>query len=149
MLNISLKGDDIIKEKIERARKRTKNYRKFFANVVKPDLQRQFDQVFERQGVPRWKQLRPATIAQKREDGITGRILERKGRLRRAYSTDSPDSTWTITDNKLKFLNRVPYAEFHEEGQGVPKREVVASVLRDKSVRRQLIKKLKDYILKP
>ena len=121
--------DDLI-ESLEETRKRLKDFRPFLEDFAKPEMHLQADELFELSGATewgRWAKLKASTVAQKTRAGYDLRILHRKGRLRRAYTQDSPDSRVKITKNRLLFTNTVPYAGFHESGTSrMPARKVVS-----------------------
>lgn len=152
MLKIKLAGSEKIIRELEVKHARLTNYRAFFEDVVVPALFARFDEIFEKEGAvggaPRWKPLRPATLAEKRRRGYRLEILQRKGRLRRAYTGRSSDTRIDITANTLRFQNRVPYGIYHERGgRRLPKREVVGRILAYKAFHQDLRTGLAEELL--
>lgn len=71
-----------------------------------------------------WRELKPATVAQKRRDGWTGDILVREGTLRRAVS-DRPLQLERLGAHDMAAGTRLSYAGYHHRGApraGIPKR---------------------------
>ena len=119
--------------------KRFEDRSAFHRDVARPLLLSEFGRIFARQGDPAWTPLAPETVEEKTRAGYDLRILHRKGRLRKAYTAPGgTDSEVRITKEYLEFENRVPYAIYHEEGRGVPMRQVAGQVVANKKFRRTL-----------
>lgn len=84
---------------------------------------RQFGTQGKRWRTP-WRELQPATVAQKRYAGWMGDILVREGTLRRSVS-DRPMQLERLGAHDMSAGTRVPYATYHHRGApraNIPKR---------------------------
>lgn len=153
MLNIkfSVLRSEETEKTLRTLKKRLSNYREYFETVVGPAIFEGFAEVFRKEGAVgqsrRWKPLAPATLAEKKARGLRLEILRRTDRLRKAYSHHTLDTEVKISKNQLVFRNKVPYGATHEVGTSrVPKRTVIARLVKYKEFHRKIEDGLSQYI---
>lgn len=144
MLDIRLTGTAAAIQQIDDQKQKLTDYREYFEQTVRPALFRRFAEIFEREGAvggfPRWQQ---------RRSGGEGPILQRTGRLYRAYTGRSAEGRIRISARSLLYENLVPYAIFHETGtrRGLPRRTVVARLLAYKEFRNDINTGLSRFLM--
>lgn len=80
---------------------------------------------FEHAG-PGWQRLAKSTeIKKARRIGGPSRILVDSGRLLGSFSKGTDDNINRVEALRGEFGSTVPYGIFHQEGRGVPKREII------------------------
>ena len=146
MLNFTLQGHDRLKQALGAQKERLEDLRPFHTAVTKPELLRAFADIIAAQGKPSWAALAVATIEEKQKHGYPLDILVRKGRLRKSYTQEGGENRITITRDSLTFESLVPYAVYHEQGRGVPQRQIAGQVLRNKEFLRRINRKTISYI---
>ena len=91
-----------------------------------------------------WKQLAPSTIESKKAHNLDPRILRATGDLFEAMTRRGDGKQVAVAKRDgLVFGTTLPYAQFHQQGRGVPKRPVVELKEPD---RREIIKIIQHYI---
>lgn len=110
-------------ERIGRIKSVMKNLSGFHKKHTRPRLFKRADEVFASRGEGSWKPLHPITIAKKGHS----KILIDTGRLKKSY-TGGTEGIVRIEKNTITYGSKVPYARYHERGEGVPKRSVTEHV---------------------
>ena len=150
MLNIRLSGSDLLIKTLVEKKKRLTNYREYFEDYATPALFKRFDDIFQKEGAaggqPRWKALRARTLAEKKRKGHRLEILRRTDRLYKAYTGKSGDTRISIHPQSLTYKNLVGYGAYHEAGEGVPKRTVIARLLAYKEFHNDLKNGMSKYL---
>lgn len=78
-----------------------------------------------------WPGLDPRYAAQKARRYPGRTILERTGRLRASLQVETSDSIVESSVGRLVLGTRVPYARYHQRGDGVPRRAPIDVTNRD------------------
>ena len=79
---------------------------------------------FDAEG-PGWTPLAESTKRRKAAEGLDPRILHATLALRRSLTEDDAGGYTVILNNALIFGTSVPYARFHQKGEGLPQRKVL------------------------
>lgn len=114
------------KRKLEAMRERAQNVQpawNAFVDWFAHGNRQQFGTQGKRWGTP-WRELKPATVAQKRSAGYTGDILVRDSTLLRSVA-DRPMGLERIGPHDMEVGTTVRYAAFHHYGApraGIPAR---------------------------
>jgi phage gpG-like protein len=122
-----------------RARTATRDTASTVGAIFRQSEQRRFDA-----GGPGWPPLAEATREKKQQQGLDPRILRATEVLFRSLT--EPQAAMQIDEHapdQMRFGTTVPYARFHDTGQGVPERTLIE--LRP-SERRQITEALETYI---
>ena len=117
-----------------------KNLSGFHKKYTRPRLFERANEVFASRGEGAWEGLNAITIAKKGH----AQILVDSGRLRKSYTGGSGNIT-RIDKNKITFGSKVPYAVYHEEGRGVPKRSVTEHI-NSRKLKGRLTRDLNTYL---
>lgn len=93
-----------------------------------------------------WAPLAASTLARKRANGLDERILRATGALYESLEETSSggDAIRHADPTQMVFGTTVPYARYHQLGQGVPRRRPVELAERD---RQGLVKTLQRYVM--
>ncbi len=132
-LNVQLKG---LAEAIREVEDRTGKTSDFSTAFLEVDLavgsffRRRFDAEGGSDGSSKWSPLAPSTLkARQRSGGNRGGILWDFGNLRASLAKLGPDSIRVITSHSYERGTNRPGAVAHQEGRGVPKREIIPDPL--------------------
>lgn len=73
-------------------------------------------------------------------------LMDDTGRLRNSLGSPSgnADSVRRVDNKGIVWGTRVPYAQYHQEGRGVPKRPVLGS---NKTMQREVARVLRRYVV--
>ena len=124
-MDVAVEGDKLAADRILQVGERAADVR-----PARPLL----DPIFRREEVagfaedgPGWQALADATVALKENNGWDPRILRRTGELERRLTSTGEDLEVGLmgSPTEIAFGTTVPYARFHQYGEGVPRREVV------------------------
>lgn len=114
------------------------------ANSLRRSTTRQFDSQGA-YGSGGWDQLADSTIARKRAAGLDPRILHATRRLRDSLTEEGNDEQISIARHDgLDFGTTVPYAGFHQKGEGVKQRRPVQL---PESDRREVVRILQRHLV--
>lgn len=91
-----------------------------------------------------WPALAPSTVAYKAARNLDPRILRATGDMFRALTSDDSLSVAAPRKDGLVFGTTLPYAPYHQQGRGVPKRPPVE--LRETD-RRDIIKVIQRFVV--
>ncbi len=91
-----------------------------------------------------WAPLAASTIASKQRQGLDSRILHATGALRDSLAGEGTGALREVTRSQLIFGTTVPYARFHQLGQGVPQRRPLEAPEGD---RREMVRILQRAIV--
>jgi phage gpG-like protein len=86
----------------------------------------QFDTEGKAGATGKWKELSPDYASWKELYYPGAKILERTGRLVESLTATTSDTVKNIGKLSAEFGTRVEYARNHQDGIGVPKREVIS-----------------------
>lgn len=101
----------------------------FWKRHVQPYTYTVIDRIFGTEGYGRWAALSPQYAARKAITHPGQSILRRNDVYYRAATSENhSDSVTNIEPLALVLGVSTPYAQFHEQGQGVPQRAVYALV---------------------
>jgi phage gpG-like protein len=124
-INVDVVGDRLAAERLLQLGERAADMR-----PVKPLLDPVFHEDeqhrFDMDG-PGWRPLAAATRELKKQHGWDARILRRTGELERSLTQrgEELEPSRMGPRDELAFGTTVPYARFHQYGQGVPRRELI------------------------
>jgi phage gpG-like protein len=129
-IRFDAKGWAQARQELRRMRERAQNAQpawNAFLDWFAHGNRQQFGTQGKRWGTP-WRELKPATVAQKRNLGFTGDILVRDSILLRSIS-DRPMNFERIGPHDMVAGTAVPYAGFHH--RGAPRARIPARPLWD------------------
>jgi phage gpG-like protein len=124
-LQVEVVGEQVAAERLLQVGERAADVR-----PVKPQLdplfRRDEEARFAADG-PGWTALKDSTVALKQAQGWDARILRRTGELERSLTSRTAALEVTLSGGRdeLAFGTSVPYARYHQYGEGVPKRELI------------------------
>lgn len=96
------------------------------------------------QGFGTWPALKPSTVASKQRAGEPRAPMRASGALMRSMTAArARDQVDERTSSELVFGTTLPYAAYHEQGNGVPKRSLVDFPAADE---RRMAEAMRDYI---
>jgi phage gpG-like protein len=124
-LGIEATGDRLAAERLLQVGERAADVRPV-RPLLDPIFRRDEEARFAVDG-PGWPPLKAATVALKQAQGWDARILRRTGELEKALTSPGAGVEVGMTSRRdeLVFGTDVPYARFHQYGQGVPRRPVI------------------------
>ena len=120
--------------------------RDFYNLVARPILIRDIEEIFQRQGSPKWPLRKPTTPP------TTHPLLRRSGRLYNSLTKPGPENISIATKDTFTFGSSVPYARYLEGGtKRMPARPILGTVAKGqrgarKSVRTLLTQGLSNYL---
>jgi hypothetical protein len=118
LVEINVFGDQQVSRELVRFSERSINMKPALAAVAER-IQRDEDQLFESEGMTgghgKWAPIQEATLSAKVAAGLDPRILHRTLALRESM-TGGEGNIKVITNTRLQFGTRVPYALFHYKG---------------------------------
>jgi len=140
-------GDQLISRRLERFAGRSVDARPAFgamADTLRGYEKRLFDSEGGSSGAP-WSPLADSTRKAKTNAGQDPRILHATLALRRSLADKrDPEHEEIVTPTTLVFGSKLPYARFHQKGEGVPRRRPLEF---NESQKRYLLKKLQRYLV--
>jgi phage gpG-like protein len=122
----------------ERARQNRPAARKVDRVIARSEKDR-----FAKEG-PGWPDLAASTRARKEREGLPTEILRASGALYRSLTEGGSDHVDTWTPDEFRFGTEVPYAVYHDVGQGVPKRKLIELTVSD---RRRITEAIADWVV--
>lgn len=133
-----MEGVDGLKMDLKQLASRTKDLRPAFDKIDK-----HVSTVFRRQfategafGGQKWDPLKPATIkSRQKAGGNRGGILRNFNRLWASLVKIGPESIRIVRPKYYERGTAVPYAESHQEGEGVPIRHIIPDPMPESVVR--------------
>lgn len=150
-MRTSLRGGSRADRLAGEARGRIRDLRpafRVFDRKVGSTYRKQFESSGRHFGTP-WKPLAPSTRkARQRTGGNRGGVMRPlwdTARLKRSFQEVGGDSVRVIRRHHYERGSRVDYGAFHQEGDGVPKREIVPERWPD-FLRREWIDTAGDYL---
>jgi hypothetical protein len=100
---------------------------------------------FDTKGRGLWRPLAPATIAAKARKNQDPRIMRATGALHRSLTLDRGRGALRRKSKyQMRYGSTVFYAQFHQEGHGVPKRILVEA---DAALQRRIVDALERYVV--
>lgn len=120
--------------------------RDFYNLVARPILIRDIEEIFQRQGSPRWALRKPT------KPPTTHPLLRRTGRLYNSLTKPGGENISIATKDTFTFGTSVPYARYLEGGtKHMPARPILGTVAKGqrgarKSVRTLLTQALSTYL---
>lgn len=122
------------------------NLRGFWVDYVAPYTYNEIDEIFETEGHGQWEALNPLYAARKAITHPGQTILRRDDVYYRAATSGThADSVAEIDPLSLVLGVDTPYAQYHEEGRGVPERQVYGLIPTLLSFDRNLSELGEDY----
>jgi phage gpG-like protein len=139
-------GDKLIARKLLRYADRAVHAQPAFEAMA--DTLRGYEKrLFDSQGASggaRWDDLADSTRRGKAGANLDPRVLHATLALRKSLTEEHhPDHEEIVTENQLIFGSTVPYARYHQKGEGVPKRRPLQYTEPQK---KYLLKKLQRYL---
>jgi phage gpG-like protein len=122
---LSIHGDVQVSRRLERFAHRAGDASPLWHNIIEY-LERAEVRQFNSQGATGsggWKPLASTTKEYKRLAGLDPRILHATLALRDSLTKGGGDAVRVVTDQSMGFGTTVPYARFHQLGEGVPMRK--------------------------
>lgn len=148
---MTIEGDRQVVTKFNRLAKRAT------LQKLGPGLWRLFSgferELFQTEGASgpdrKWKPLRDVTLARKRANRQSPRILEADGKLKKSLTgkRKGPDSVLNVTRDTIELGTKVPYAKHHQYGAPrakIPRRSPVAIT---KAQKREMIAAIRHFIV--
>lgn len=137
-------GDKLVSRKLVRFGNRAIDAAPAF-RLIADDMRHYETERFDSAGNGTWAPLEASTIAQKARKGLDPRILHATERLRRSLTSDhAPDQELIITPAFMVFGSKVPYAQFHQKGEGVPTRKPLGFT---EGQKRQILRRLQAHVI--
>lgn len=127
-LGIEVLGDTPILRQLGRVEHKVDNWEPVWPEVAQHlarGAKRQFDS-HGTYGSGGWEELAASTLARKRALGQPPDILRATGRLEDSLTVeDHPEHLQIVNKDSLWWGTLVPYAKYHQQGKGVPRRRPV------------------------
>lgn len=121
---LQVKGDQALFAAFRGIEKAVEDQRESITEIGEQGLGR-IRRRFEQAG-PGWPRLAKSTeIKKARRIGGPSRILVDSGRLLGSFSRGAGDNVNRVEALRGEFGSSVPYGIFHQEGRGVPQREII------------------------
>ena len=141
-LVITTRGDEAAARRIEDFGRRAEQARPLLSQIADELLDIQRERFSRNHGMRREAR---STLAKDRQQGRDPRPLRATGALMRSVTQrGAPHQKLKIANDYVVLGTKLYYAQFHQEGKGVPKRRVINVTPRQRS---QLVQSILDYIL--
>lgn len=125
-INLKVKPNSTIKHMVAMRRRAAKGFKKEFEWTHRR-LEEQMEKRFETNAYGTWKPVSPRTAKWKIEDGYGAQgVLVRTEALKNSLTVENArGAIREIGLFRMKFGTDIPYAKFHQYGDGVPKRVLI------------------------
>lgn len=126
MILVEVKGDEELNQLLDEMKFRLQNFMPAFHQIQESFFHMQEVQ-FETEGAftGGWQPLSEAYAVWKNRHVPGAKILELSGALRKSLTERTKDSVTAITPRIAKFGTQIPYAQVHQQGKGIPRREII------------------------
>jgi phage gpG-like protein len=127
-LTFTVAGEEQINRSIGRFLEGVSDFTPAFEEIAEDFLQVEAEQFASEGGyglAGRWLGLSPTYAQWKAKNFPGAKILERTGALRDSLTSTGGPNVREITPTTLSLGTKVPYAIYHQQGRGVPKRKPI------------------------
>lgn len=124
--DVAQRGAGVAAKHLADMGKRARDVRPVDPRIWKIYLQAEAER-FDNPSAARWKKLAPATVAKKSRMQQDPRVLRVSGALRDSLAkAHAPHQIHAPAKDAFRFGTSLHYARFHHQGEGVPKRLLIA-----------------------
>ena len=140
-LHVTVNGEKKVIAGLEKIQGRAKDLRPAF-KVARMLIMESTQRTFMAEGRPdRWQPLSEMTLKRR---GQNAKILRDKGILMTSIGISSADGIFVLRPLELRVGTTVPYARYHQDGIGVPRREFMVLLPEDEE---KISKAILDHIV--